>query len=121
MLFDQLELTLIVASLDTSDITIEESLTRALDDTLRTREDGRIVIQEVYPEVDIAPVRLLVGDVADNHRASLVLVFHDMAQRLLHRDADTAEALADIEEQTIEIGILDGMVQFGTDTLVADG
>ena len=71
--------------------------------------------------MDIAPVRLLVGDVADNHRASLVLVFHDMAQRLLHRDADTAEALADIEIQAVEVGVLDRVVQFGTNAFVADG
>ena len=79
------------------------------------------MVQERYPQVDVTPVGFLVGNIANHQWLTLTLVLHDMAQSLLHRNAYTTKTLADIEEQSVEVRILDGVIQLGTDTIVRHG
>ena len=117
MALNQFELTLVVATLHTTHITIEESLLGALDDAFATRKDGSDVIKERQPQMDIAPVGLLVSDITDNQWLALMLVLDDMTQCLFHRDADTTKTLSQIQKQSVEVGVLYGVIQLGTDTL----
>ena len=121
MCLNQFKLTLVIAALHTTHIAIEESLLRTFDDTLRTRKHRRQVVQEWYPQVDVTPIGFLVSYISNNQWFALALIFHDMSQRLFHRDADTAKALANIQEQFVKFRILNGMIQLRTDALVRHG
>ena len=61
------------------------------------------MVQEVYPVMDVHPVRLLVRDEADNRGLLLLTIFQQPTQRVLHRNAQRPLSLAQTEEQPVKV------------------
>ena len=85
---NQLKLCLVVAPSDASHIHIKYGMVHLARYALRARQHRGVVMQEVHPMVNIMPIGFLVRDIANNYRLVCLTEFQNLAQRVLHRDAD---------------------------------
>ena len=86
---------------------------------LRSCQYWGVVVQEVCPVMDVVPEWHLVGDETDNYLFAFLAHLYDFSQGFCHRDADGTQAVAKIQEELVEGGILQYMVNLSEGDVVA--
>ena len=107
---DESHLAVVVAAAQSGDVGIEDGMARGACYALGAREDGRVVVEEVHPVVDVHPVGFLVGDVAHADGSAFTPIAHHLAQRVVHGDALGSEPLAHLQEKAVGGGVLKRVV-----------
>lgn len=99
---DELEGADVFAAARTLHVNIKYGVVHLSHYALATGEDGSVVVKERQPQVDIAPLWRLVGDVSEEPHAFFPSVCYEIAQNILLRDAHAALGMAQRAEQFVE-------------------
>ena len=89
-------------------------MTHLTSHTFSSRKHRSIVVQEIAPVMDVAPMGHLIADIAYYHGLVLATIAKNLAQSIVHRDTNGSHALTLFQEQTIELRILNGMIDLPT-------
>ena len=68
-------------------VDIEHGIVHLAHDAFTTGKHRCLLIQEVYPQVDIGPPRCLVGNISEQRAAVFALIVEQIAQNVFFRDA----------------------------------
>ena len=107
---DELHLAGVIAAPRPPHVSVEAGFVSMLGDTLSSCEHRRVVMKKVYPVMDIVPERHLVSNVAHDNGAVGFAEADDATQGLHHRDAQRMLTFTRTKEETVEISVLQGMV-----------
>ena len=115
----KLEFTLVVASLYPLHIEVIYGEVGFYGYLLRSCQYWGVVVQKVCPVMDVVPEWHLVGDETDNYLFAFLAHLYDFSQGFCHRDADGTQAVAEIQEEFVEGGILQHMVNLSEGDVIA--
>lgn len=107
---DELHAANVVPAPHSTQVAVEARLVHVPDDALGTSKDGRVVVQKIYPMVNVVPHWHLVGYVAHHHRLVLALQVYNLSDRLLHGYAAGVVQLSDMLEEPVEALVFQRMV-----------
>ena len=78
--------------------------------TLGASHDGRIVVEELTPVMDVIPMRHLVAHVANDRSLALTLELDGLTQNVGKSNTDRSPTLAEMNKKSVESLILQCMV-----------